>query len=39
MPIADRLVDPGDEVPAPGDPVSDLRGLIADLEPGRYTVE
>jgi hypothetical protein len=39
MPITYRIVDPGGGWLARGDPNGDLKGPIADLEPGRYTVK
>jgi hypothetical protein len=39
MPITYRLVDPGGEMLSSGDSIGSLKGVVGDLDPGRYTVD
>jgi hypothetical protein len=39
MPITYRLVDPKGEQLADADSIGYLKGIVADLDPGRYTVD
>jgi hypothetical protein len=39
MPITYRLIDSKDELIAKADTIGYLKGLVADLDAGRYTVD